>query len=395
MFRSRSKKYGKRRSFKKRSFGKKRKYSVGRKSSKKRSYISAKRRRVSSRGSILRRINAPSFPMNVIPKTADRLHSVLNYKMRGQLSWANTAENHIGMILKPCHIGASSVTNGPYLLSWPAGGANVLFPRAVSTTPGFLTVCSRYNRYYVSSAKIMVRAVRQESADSCTAIMGMMPLTTGQFSEMVLRNTTLSPNTNNSYWLPQNGATDTTLSTGLTNDSQLLCIRQQPYVKMTSISTPVNGKLIGKLTQQYSAKKFIQMGFPFGDEFSGITPNGLATDGSPPDEQFYHYFFMQRTSAGTPGNEAFDLDFDIQLHVTFHDPSFMQNAPTYTSESKEEKKSEEKEMDDDQEDLVDPQLTPLPSLSDLKISSPPSSYTSTCLNSSHPSGPHTRVGTCI
>lgn len=343
------------------------------------------------------RISAPRLAMNVVPKTADRLHVSLDYKMRGQLSWANTAENHIGMLLSPCRIGASSVTHGPFLDAWPASGANVLFPHAVSTTPGFLAVCSRYNRYYVSSVKLTVKVIRQEATDSTSAIIGMMPLTTSQRSEMVHRNTALSPLANKSYWLPQNGATDTTVSTGLTNDSQLLCINQQPYVKKACVSMPYNGKMYGRISQRYSAKKFLQMGFPFGDEFSGVVPATLADDGTPPDEQFYHYFFMQRTSAATPANEAFDIEFDVQLHCTLHDPSFMQNAPTLelkeSKEEKKEEKSEEKEDDDLMDDLVDP---PTPSLSSLSLSSPINvpGPVWTCLNPSHIGG-HTRASTCI
>jgi len=357
---------------------------------KKRRGTTFKRRHLKRRRhGILGRISAPRLAMNVIPRTADRLHVSFDYKMRGQLSWANTAEQHIGMIFAPTHLGAWNASFGPFASAWPAAGTNILFPHSVSSTPGFFTTISRYSQYYVSSVKITARIVRQEAADSCTCIVGMMPLSATQFSRMILRNTTMSPTANNSYWVPQVGNSATTPATGNICNSQLMTIRQQPYLKTREVSMPYNGKQSAVLSQRYSAKKFLSLGFPFSIDSNGNLPTGPGSDGTPPVDQFYHYFFMQRTAAATPSNEAYDIEFDMQIHCTLHDPGFMQSAPTETQVDPVPADPEMKEEDDD---LIDVNETPsTPNLSNLSLTTP----RSTCLNPSHPTIPHQRAGTCV
>lgn len=383
----------KRRTFKKKSFSKKRKYSKKRRSTKKRNYVSKKRKT-----GFLGRLNAPRMAMNVIPKTADRLHVKLDYKMRGQLLWANTAEQHIGMEIRPTYLGPWNASVGPFSMTWPAAGSNVNFPHTVSSTPGFYTLVSRFERYYVSSVKISVKVTRQEAADSTTCIIGMMPLNHTQALDMVHRNSTLSPTSNNSFMIPARTLDATVALTGSLCNSQLMTIKQQPYVKLSSVSMPYNGKMVGRLHQSYAMKKFSKMGFPFGEEFSGILPTEDGKDGTPPEESPAHYFFMQRTSAATCNSEAFDIEFDLQVSATFHQPNFMQSAPLYSDDSKEEKKTESKvdEADDEPEDLVDPVSSGL-SLSSLSMSSPSQSPPGlvTCLNTAHPQTPHFKVSTCV
>jgi len=105
---------------------------------------------------------------------------------------------------------------------------------------------------------------------------------------------------------------------------------------------------------------------------------------------------MQRTSAATCSTEAFDLDFDLQVHCTLFDPGFMQSAPLFApldGESKEEKKEEKEEKEDIPDDLDDDEP---PTLSSLSLSSPISvpGPTWTCLNPHHVGG-HTRASTCL
>jgi len=390
--------YGKRRTYKKKSFSKKRKYSKKRKTTKKRSYVKNKR----SRSSPLGHVSAPSMRMNVIPRTADRLHVKLDYKMKGELEWKNTAENHIGMTFLPTYLGAWNASNGPFKLAWPATGTNVNFPHAVSSTPGFFTLVSRYGKYVVNHVKLTVRCIRQEATDSTTCVIGMMPWTDTQFTGSVSRNSTLSPSANLSVWLPQNGLSAATVATTNIYNSQLMTIRQQPYVKMRQVSMPYNGKMSAIMSQSYSAKKFFPFGYPYGDQFSGELPDTAGSDGTPPTAGFHHYFFMQRTSAVQTGSELFDLEFDMQISCTFHEPGFMQSAPLFTmdeekKESKEEKKTEFKQDEAEDEDLVDMSglslQSPKPSESSLQRA--PTLILKTCLNSAHPADPHKVVDSCV
>lgn len=348
----------------------------------------------SSQSSIMH-VNAPRLAMNVIPKTADRVHATLDYKMRGQLSWAVAAEQHLGMIIRPTYLGPWNVAFGPFGLSWIAAGTNVLFPHTVSSTPGFFTLASRYSTYYVSGVEISVRVVRQEANDSSTHVIGMLPLTGYQQQAMILRNTTASPTANNNYLLPQQGLTSTTVMTSGLANAQLMTIHQQPYYKETTTTMPYSGQAKAYLKQKYPAKKFVQFGFPYGDGFQGILPNTTGTDGTPPDNGFAHYFYMQRTAAVTPGIEAFDIEFDLKLKVTLSDPGFMQSAPTITiDDNKEEKKEEKKEIKKEDDDDYDEDLVNAPDFSKLSLSTPTTKSPYTCLNPKHPPG-HTPSSTCV
>lgn len=333
--------------------------------------------------------------MNVIPKTADQASVKFNYKLRGQLTWAQTAERHIGFAIVPQFLGTSSVTSGPFQNSWPASGTNVNFPRSVSTTPGFGTLVSRYTKYFTTTIDITIRVIRQDATDSTSILIGSMPLTESQYLGLLHRNTGAAPTANNSYWLPQTGLTATTAATNTIIDAQIMCIKQQPYVKYATVSMPYNGKMIGSVHQRYSSTKFSPFGHPYGASFSGTLPLGTATgDGTPPTDGFAHYFFMSNVAGGlTAGVENFDVEMDLTVGCVLHDPVFMQNAPTLTDdgkgESKEEKKSEEKE-DDDTEDLINP-----PDFSQLSLTTPKtSSLLYTCLNPKHPPG-HVPSSTCV
>lgn len=390
---SKKKKYSKKRSFKKKSFSKKRKYSTKRRTTKKRAYVKSKR----SRGG-MSHLNAPRVAMNVIPRTADRLHVILDYKMRGQLSWANTAEQHIGMEIRPTYLCPWNVGFGPFSQAWPPSGANVLFPHSVSSTPGYFTLESRYNRYYVTSVSISVRVTRQDNADPCECIIGMMPLTQYQAVNMIARNTTLSPTANKSFLLPMNGLTPTTVLTGNLCDSQLMVLRQQPYVKYRGVSLSTNDKYTAYISQRYAMKKFTKMGYPYSADSSGILPIIGGTEGTPPVDSPAHYFFMQRTAAGTPGNEAYDIEFDLKVHATLHEPYFQQQSPAFTVESKDEKtESKEEKKEEEEDDLVDMSSLSLtsPKPSESSLQRAPTLILKTCLNSSHPSDPHKVVDTCV
>lgn len=368
-----------RRSFK----GRKRTYTKGRRVTKKRSY---KRARVVSRKRSMARINAPRLAMNIIPKTADRLHVTFDYKMVGQLTWANTAEQHIGLLIKPTYLAAWQAAYGPFGGVWPAAGTNVLFPHSVSSTPGYYTAVSRYQRYYVSSVSLTARVTRQDNADEQTIVVGMLPLTAHQGQGLILRNTATAPTSNNSYFLPQSGLASTTVLTGNLSNSQLMMIEQQPYTKIRRMIPVESGRSSAYLHQRYSMKKFSRMGFPYDADSSGILPQAPATEGTPPVDSPYHYFFLQRSAASTPSTESMDIEFDLKVHCTLHGATFIQSAPTIEVDGKEEKKVEPAEEDDD---LVDPP-EPL-SLKGLSLSTPKG----TCLNSSHPAAPHERVSTCV
>lgn len=385
--------FKKRRTYKKKSFSKKRKYSKKRKTTKKRSYLKSKRSKKSSK---LSHVTAPTMRLNVIPKTADRLHVKLNYKTRGLLDWRGTAERHIGMCFLPTYLGINSVNKGPFQLAWPNAGTNVNFVSAVATTPGFLTLVSRFTEYYVTSVSINVRVTRQEAVDSTTCVIGMMPLTAAQFVRLFIRNTALSPTANNSFWLPNAGDTATTVATTQTYEQQLMMIKQQPYVKMAQVQMPYSGKQFASLHQRYSAKKFSAFGYPYGPGFSGTLPAITASDGTPPTQGFQHYFFMHNTGPGA-GDEKFDIDMDMTIHATFHRPTFVQTAPTF-EESKEEKVDEKTdEPEEVEEDLVDMSslslMSPKPSQSSLERA--PTLILKTCLNSSHPNDPHKVVDSCV
>lgn len=376
------------RSFK--SKGRKRTYGKVRRTIKKGNY---KRSRAVSRKrkhGALSHVTAPNMRLNVIPKTADRLHVKLNYKTRGLLDWRGTAERHIGLALLPTYLGVNSVSHGPYSVVWPTAGTNVNFPSSVSTTPGFLTLVSRFTQYYVSSVSLTIKVTRQDAADSTTCIIGMMPLTPAQFTRLVVRNTGLSPTANVSQWLPMNGATSSTTATTSIYEQQLMTIKQQPYVKMRTLSSNVSGHQVASLHQRYSAKKFCDFGFPYGDGFQGTLPVTTADDGSPPNKGFQHYFFMHDTGPGN-GDAKYDIDMDLTVHATFHRPIFMQNAPLYvppmTTDGDEEKKDDA--IADDTEDLVD--TSDSLSLQGLSLATP----RGTCLNPAHPAAIHERKSTCV
>lgn len=381
MFRRRSVKrkpsFKKSRTFKKKSF---------KRSSKKKS--STKRKYVKKRRSTMSHISAPTMRLNVIPKNADRLHVKLNYKSRGLLDWRGTAERHIGMVFLPTYLGVNNVANGPFKLAWPNAGTNVNFVSNVSTTPGFLTLVSRYTQYYVTSVSLTVKVTRQEAADSTTCIIGMLPITSAQYVRTLNRNTGLSPTANANVWFPDSAITATTVATTQIYESQLMMIKQQPNLKMRQVCMPYSGKQSATLHQKYSAKKFSQMGYPYSSDFSGTLPATSSSDGTPPALGFQHYFFMHNTGPSA-GDEKFDIDLDMTVHATFHRPTFVQQAPTFisNSEEKKEEKSENKE-DDDDEDLVDAMPT-------LSLMSPNPHTLSTCLNSSHPNDPHKKVDTCV
>lgn len=344
------------RRFHKRKLGHKR-----RMGSRKRSF---KRRRSHKRGQ-LSHVTAPTMRLNVIPKTADRLHVKLNYKSRGLLGWDAVAERHIGTVFLPTYLGVNSVNNGPYKLAWPNAGTNVTFVSNVSTTPGFLTLVSRYTQYYVTSVSITVRVVRQEATDSTSCVIGMFPLTAAQFTRLNNRNTALSPTANNSFWLPTTSTTSTTVATTAIYEEQLMTIKQQAYLKMRTIKMPYSGGNVATLHQRYSAKKFSQMGYPYSSDFSGTLPAVAMSDGTPPALGFQHYFFMHNTGPSA-GAEKFDLDFDMTIHATFHRPTFMQVAPTMIQ------KSDLEETKEDVEDLIDQDSDAImtPNLSNLSLTSP-------------------------
>lgn len=330
-----------------------RKRSFRRKSTKGR-FRSAKRRRFSRKSGTLKRtfkrrghrshkrhkrglsrIGIRRVPMNVIPRTADRARIVFDYKLRANLFWAATAERHIGFAILPCTIGVNSVNVGPFQDAWPASGTNVTFAKAVSTTIGFLTMATRYQKYYVSGHSISIKVIRQNVpvTDTSTVEIGMMPLTQNQFVSMVSRNTALSPLSNNNVWLPGNTYTSTTVATQATYDSVILVTKQQPYVKYGMLSVPYAGRQTRTLKQWVSAKKFTDMGFPMGDQFSGLLPVVSGTDATPPASQFYHYFWMHDQSGGAGiGDETFDVEITLKIHMTLHRPGFLQVAPTLTSD---------------------------------------------------------------
>jgi len=355
----------------------------------------ATKKRRGHRGDALR-LSIPRIAMNVIPRTADRVRTTLDYKMRAQLLWANTAEQHLGMIIKPNILGPWNTATGPFQSTWPANGSNVLFSHTVSSTPGFSSVTSRYQNYLVTGSKINVKITRQEAADSTTCWAGLLPLTPDQTVNMVLRNSAASPTANNNYLIPQRALTaGITMDGGIAN-AQLMTIRQQAHNIIHTVTMPYSGANKTTLSQTVSAKKFQPLGYPYGDSFVGILPAqngptfaGTTGDGVPPPTQYNHYFFMQRTSAATPGTEAFDIEFDLKVYVTLHNPYFTQSAPTLA--------------DDDPGPLDDPGIeedysmgdTPVtPNLSNLSLTTP-SHATSTCLNPQHPKIMHEKVGTCI
>lgn len=395
----------KRKTYKRKSYSKKR-------SSYKRSYV--KKRRGTPQ---LRHVTIPRAPSDLIPKTADRMHTTLNHKLRGHLTWANTAERFMGMAILPTYLGVDSSTVGPFQLSWPVSGTNVLFPHTTSTTPGFRTLIGRFSRYYITQATVTIKVTRQDTTDGSVVQIGMVPLTGLQYTLMLNRNTALSPTANNSLWIPAQSVTTTIVATSNVYDTEIMALKQQPYVKQKLVGAPIGGgyKQSASISQTYSAKKFSAFGYPFGDSFNGTLPVTTVDDGTPPTSGFYHYFFMYDQGGNlAPTTMNFDIDMSVTVKVTMHRPGFASQNPLYlplpdagdllargttiqSSDGKEEKKMDDDS--DDVEDLVDPPT----GFNSLSLSTPKSHSPEaplynpplfTCLNPNHPPG-HIRSSTCI
>lgn len=337
-------------------------------------------------------MHAPTIPMYVIPKNADRAHVINEYSCHAMLTWASTAERFIGTAFQPYQLGVSNTTVGPYSDIWPPSGggtANVACQRSVASTPGFLTATSRFKNYIVTKIDVDVIITRQSASDASLVMVGMMPLNAVQYSQLITRNTTASPLVNKNYWLPGLGITDTGVSVNLPGQ-EYQAVKEQPYVQIRALKNPGSGKPQVKLSQSYSPKKFVSLGYPYDKDNYGILPQTTGSDATSPVMRSYHYFFMfSDNGAASPGNEDFDIDFKIKVHCTYFNPTFNAFAPTYSitnDDSKEEKKEEKDEDDFDLGRGGEMDFT------NLSLVTPKAPYT--CLNPKHPPG-HVPSSTCV
>lgn len=383
---TKKKKYSKKRSYKRKSFSKKRTYTKKRRGTKKRSYVKHKRAKGSLGG-----IRTRHAPMYLIPKTADRLTIVMPHKLHMMLTWASTAERFIGTVIDPTVIGVESLTQGPFSGIWPTGGTNVSCSKAVADISNFLVETANFQAYYVSGVDINVKVTRQSAGDDSTIMIGMMPLNKFQRANLVQRDTAASPLANLNY-VPPGYLISSTSTSVLIPGECINSLKSQPNVRMRTLMNPQSGKPVATVHQKYGAKKVQDVGFPNEARFQGTCPQSTGSVGTSPVDGHAHYFFMMNDLGGAgAANQNFDIEFNVNIHVTLFRRTWVsQNAVTRT-ESKEEKKDDEEV----EEDLIDvPQL----SLSSLSMSSPlstPVKPLATCLNPKHPPSAHTKVSTCV